>query len=487
MTRTPVVSLTSAVLAHTPGLVLNGSKPSREIATGGSEVAEAIRGSLRVFRDAVEYPPNQSYLGCVHPRDLPTRPWTAQPMVGAAADSRSGEIIPEAAFLGFLACADAFGLLTLAERAAEKAIEALAGHWARSHLDLDRITAATGDLERAALSPGALTVHDAAGQLALVVQPGHPSDPALSADVLLENLACKSTGTFAALHLLRDTNVDPTSVSYVISCSEEAAGDRYQRGGGNMAKAIAEAAGLTDASGVDVKDFCAAPIPAIVVASSLVASGVFDRVLVVGGASLPKLGMKFQGHLKHGMPILEDVLAASALLVEADDGRSPIVRLETVGRHRVRDGGANPQIMRSLVTDPLTRVGLKLTDIDDYATELHNPEVTEPQGSGNVPERNYRTIAALAARNGDIDRADIDAFTASRGMPGFSPTQGHIASALCYMPHAVQRLTTGDASRVQLLAKGSLFLGRMTEQSDGMSIVLERNNGPTTRQPEGDT
>jgi hypothetical protein len=29
--------------------------------------------------------------------------------------------------------------------------------------------------------------------------------------------------------------------------------------------------------------------------------------------------------------------------------------------------------------------------------------------------------------------------------------------------------------RVMLLAKGSLFLGRMTQLSDGMSVVLERN------------
>jgi hypothetical protein len=28
-----------------------------------------------------------------------------------------------------------------------------------------------------------------------------------------------------------------------------------------------------------------------------------------------------------------------------------------------------------------------------------------------------------------------------------------------------------------LLAKGSLFLGRMTQLSDGMSVVLERNPG----------
>jgi betaine reductase len=117
-----------------------------------------------------------------------------------------------------------------------------------------------------------------------------------------------------------------------------------------------------------------------------------------------------------------------------------------------------------------------MLDIDDYATELHNPEITEPQGSGNVPERNYKTIAALAVRRGDLARADIGDFVATRGMPGFAPTQGHIASALCYVPHARARLTEGQAQRVQLIAKGSLFLGRMSEQSDGMSVIIQRND-----------
>ncbi|MEJ7893866.1 MAG: DUF5940 domain-containing protein, partial [Solirubrobacteraceae bacterium] len=236
------------------------------------------------------------------------------------------------------------------------------------------------------------------------------------------------------------------------------------------------AAGCSDASGCDVKNFCAAPIPALVIASSLVAAGVFQRVAVVAGGSLPKVGMKFQGHLKHGMPILEDVLGACALLVEADDGRSPRVRLDSVGRHTVAAGSSNPKITEALVCAPLDRLGLKMLDVDDYATELHNPELTEPQGSGNVPERNYRTIAALAMRRGELSREDMGTFVQQRGMPGFAPTQGHIASALCYVPHARARLVDGGgARRVQLLAKGSLFLGRMSEQSDGMSVMLESN------------
>jgi betaine reductase len=131
--------------------------------------------------------------------------------------------------------------------------------------------------------------------------------------------------------------------------------------------------------------------------------------------------------------------------------------------------------MESLAVEPLERSGLGMLDVDDYATELHDPEVTEPQGSGNVADRNYKLIAALAVRRKELAREDIEDFMRTRGMPGYAPTQGHIASALCYLPHALRRLRSGDARRVQLIAKGSLFLGRMTQQSDGMSVLLERH------------
>ena len=115
--------------------------------------------------------------------------------------------------------------------------------------------------------------------------------------------------------------------------------------------------------------------------------------------------------------------------------------------------------------------------MDEYATELHNPEITEPEGSGNIPERNYRLIAALATRRGLLPAAGRDGFVERHGLPGFAPTQGHIASALAYAGWAREALTAGTARRVMLLAKGSLFLGRMCEQSDGMSVLIERNGG----------
>jgi betaine reductase len=113
--------------------------------------------------------------------------------------------------------------------------------------------------------------------------------------------------------------------------------------------------------------------------------------------------------------------------------------------------------------------------VDKYATELHNPEVTEPSGSGNVPLLNYRLIAAMAALGKEIDRADIPNFVERHGMPGFSPTQGHIASGIPFLGHAVEQIIAGEMERTMFLAKGSLFLGRMTQLSDGLSFILERN------------
>jgi betaine reductase len=45
------------------------------------------------------------------------------------------------------------------------------------------------------------------------------------------------------------------------------------------------------------------------------------------------------------------------------------------------------------------------------------------------------------------------------------------------MAHAVAGLREGSLRRTLFLAKGSLFLGRMTQQSDGLSFILERNGG----------
>jgi betaine reductase len=131
--------------------------------------------------------------------------------------------------------------------------------------------------------------------------------------------------------------------------------------------------------------------------------------------------------------------------------------------------------MRSLVVKPLNKIGKKIMEIDRYATEMHNPEVTLPAGSGNTPYTNYRLMGALAAMAKEIDPKSIEDFVRKKGMPGFSPTQGHVPAAVPFLGHALEAMRRGEMNTTLLVAKGSLFLGRMSQLSDGMSLLLERN------------
>jgi len=63
-----------------------------------------------------------------------------------------------------------------------------------------------------------------------------------------------------------------------------------------------------------------------------------------------------------------------------------------------------------------------------------------------------------------------------RGMPGYAPTQGHVPSAVPFLGHAIEAMKRGDMKRAMFVAKGSLFLGRMSQLSDGISFILEANS-----------
>jgi betaine reductase len=451
----------SQILAHVPDLVFSGSKPRREVARDAG-LFEQISAALRTDGEARRYLPNRIFVGTDDPRSLNDagRPWwTDLPEVAPPAHGPGGAFFSQGEFLTALSAVDGVGILELNE-----ADPPPNGSVQATLVDMIRSSPVRTQLIEPTTIPGR------AGELGRVGW-GYEGDEALSPSVLFENLCAKASAALALNHLLHEADVDPGSIDFVLSCSEEAVGDRYQRGGGNLGKAIAESVGAVNASGFDVKNFCAAPIPALVVAASLVESGVASRVAVVAGGSVPKLGMKFQGHLSAGMPILEDCLGGIAVLVGEGDG--PGVRLDAVGWHRVGDGTSPPQMFSQLVFEPLGRVGLTVSDIEVIGTELHNPELTEPQGSGDVPLRNYRTIAALAAQRGDIAKEATTEFLSGRCFAGFAPTQGHIASAICLLPHVLSGMRDGALKRAQLVAKGSLFLGRMTSTSDGMSVLIE--------------
>lgn len=458
-----VVKAAAYILAHAPDLVRYGSKPWREIAQNPA-LGERLRSHLRPFEAAAAYPPNQVFVGNLRPdalHEVP-EPWYAHPVPEAGPHGRFGGLLPQPALYRALKRADQFDLIGLDTRW----LADLPGGEGVRGWPADRIA-------QAVAAEQALPLYDGPQQVGCI-RPAHEQDESLTAQVLLENFAAKATGAFALEALLAQTGLEPAAVEYILSCSEEAVGDRYNRGGGNLAKAIGELTGCGRATGSDVKAFCAAPIYALVHAAALVEARVFQRIAVVGGGSLAKLGMKFLGHLDRGMPVLEDVLGGMAFLVAPDDGQAPRIRLDAVGKHDIAAGSAPQAIMEALVARPLEQLGMKLCDVGKYAAELHNPEVTVPSGSGNVPRTNYRMIAALAVLRREIGPRDMEDFIRARGMPGYAPTQGHIPAGVPFVGHALAMMAAGELDRAMFIAKGSLFLGRMTQLSDGLSFLLER-------------
>ena len=476
----PVVRDVRFFLAHTPGLVRHGSKPSREIAKKPG-LWEEIRSRLRSYTDATAYAPHQVLLGNRTPDSLISlaTPWYENPLAEASRTGPHGELVSEEEFYGLLKAADDFDLVWLEEGFAAGVRGLLEQHPLVPAKDVERVQGVPMSRIEGKLAEEAdvLPLVLRSGQPIGLIRTDYHEDASLMPDILLENLAVKATATMALRAVLAGSNADATSIDYVIGSGEEAIGDRYNRGGGNLAKAVAEATGCLEATGSDVKAFCCAPVHAMVMGGSLVASGVFPNIAVIGGCSLAKLGMKFQGHLAKDIPIMEDLLVGFAILLGPDDGRSPLLRLDSVGKHTVAAGSVQQKIVEALVQMPLERLGLHFNDIAKYATEMHNPEITDTAGSGNVPRTNYRLIAALAAQKGEIESGNEarDRFVAEHGMPGFSPTQGHMASAIPYMGHALDSLRANDYQYSMFLAKGSLFLGRMTHLSDGESFILEAN------------
>ena len=279
------------------------------------------------------------------------------------------------------------------------------------------------------------------------------------------------------LHAVKNTGIQKADVEYVIDCAEEACGDMNQRGGGNFAKAAAEIAGLTGATGSDTRGFCAGPAHAIVEAASLVAAGAYKTVMVTAGGCTAKLGMNGKDHVKKGLPALEDMIGGFAVVITQDDGVSPEFNLSILGRHTVGTGSAPQNVIGSLVTDPLDRAGLKVTDIDKFSPEMQNPDITKPAGAGDVPLANYKMIAALAVKRGDLQKADLATFPVKHGLTGWAPTQGHIPSGVPYLGFAREDILAGKVHRAMIIGKGSLFLGRMTNLFDGVSFVLQTNSG----------
>ncbi len=475
-----VIKGASYVLVHTPDMVLyNGTTQTTEkIVNPESDYLKAVPENLRTYEEAVSYWPNQTYIGNAHPDDLAKVefPWYDKKKDGAERYGKYGEIMPEEEFLLLVQASDMFEVVKLESGFVAAHKEAFAKNPIISEDIVARIVdgCELSEIEKFVNEEHAEGLYYE-GKLIGCVKAAHDIDTNLSAHVMHENLMSKASSVLALLYAIRNAGVAKEDIEYVVDCAEEACGDMNQRGGGNFAKAAAEVAGLTNASGSDARGFCAAPVHALIEAAALVKSGAYKTVAVTSGGCTAKLGMNGKDHIKKGLPILEDCLGGFAVIISENDGINPEIDLSLLGRHSVGTGSAPQAVIGSLVADPLDRAGLKITDIDKFSPEMQNPDITKPAGAGDVPLANYKMIAALAVKRGELDRKELANFTTSHGLTGWAPTQGHIPSGVPYIGFACEDILAGKIKNAMIIGKGSLFLGRMTNLFDGVSFVIHGN------------
>lgn len=486
MNNFPVIKGSSYVLAFTPDMIMHSgtTQTTEKVVNPDSEYLRELPKHYRTYEEVVSYIPNQVYIGNATYDDLGNTPFPFydKKWENAKSDGAFGSIVDEEEFYGTMHISDVFELVLFEPEFAKRVKEKLEKRKFFTEAQLEKLvadksTASREELERLVNEEHAEGLYINLTELVGVIKRAHDVDVNLSAHVMLENLVAKASNVIALIELVKKNNIKPEDIDYVIDCCEEACGDMNQRGGGNFAKASAETAGYTNATGSDIRGFCAGPAHAMIHAASLVHSGTFKNVVVSGGGCTAKLGMNGKDHVKKGLPVLEDCVASFAILVSENDGIHPVIRTDIVGSHKIGTGSAPQMVITALVGEPLTRAGLKFTDIDKYAPELQNPDITKPAGAGDVPEANYKMIAALAVMKKEIERSQIADFVKKHGMTGWAPTQGHIPSGVPYLGHLIKECLDKKTKRAMIVGKGSLFLGRLTNLFDGVSFIVEANEG----------
>jgi betaine reductase len=231
----PVIKACSHVLIHVPGFVRYGSKPSREIEDSPTSLLPAIEAHLRTFEQAAEYPPNQVFIGNLHPDHLNSieQPWYRHPVANASRCGPYGEIMSEEEFLGLMKLADDFDLMWLDKEAMPMLREALQSHSLWKNTDLGKLDTAVENtrIRDRIQNDGSIPLYHR-GCIVGCMHRHHEKDDALKAAVLMENLMAKTSGALALAHLLQNADIRADEVDLILNCSEEAVGDRYNRGGG---------------------------------------------------------------------------------------------------------------------------------------------------------------------------------------------------------------------------------------------------------------
>lgn len=220
---------TAYCLNFAPELALHyGGTPAQERrAKPDSEYLKALPGRAQSYEEAAGYAPNKTYIGAMSVEELAAAPSPWLENLGAPERyGKYGEIMPEDEFLGFMDICDVFDLIWLDKDFAARIKEKLAQDPVVGESQLARLEAGheAAEIAEAVEKHMALPLY-LDGRVVGCCRRAHDTDENLSAHVMLENLACKTSGVLALLHLIKNSGLAPSEIDFVVECSEEAVGD----------------------------------------------------------------------------------------------------------------------------------------------------------------------------------------------------------------------------------------------------------------------
>ena len=257
-----VVKGSGHVLVHCPSLLIYGHALQEEMKEGADKSLDLLLPNLRKYSESVTYLPNQVYIGNLEPEVLRDydQPWwdsSKNILENSKIFGPYGEIIPQDEFFALMKIVDVFDLVWLEKSFTAKITKKLEKHPLLSTFELQKLGEGKekGEIEEEIEKNKALALIDIDNDncnLIGCVRYAHKSDTNLSAQVILENIASKASASLALKYALKNIDYNSEKIEYIIECSEEAVGDAFQRGGGNLAKSIGEVVGCNRATGSDL-------------------------------------------------------------------------------------------------------------------------------------------------------------------------------------------------------------------------------------------
>ena len=232
-----VVKGTGYILVHTPDMIMrNGTTQTTEmIVNPGSEYLKELPNHIRTYDQAVNYYPNQTYIGNMTPAELAAieGPWYDKPMTDAPRYGKFGEIMPEAEFYILMQTCDVFDLMRLHKDFVAEHIEAFKANPIIDETIVARVHAGVeqDEIEHFVNDEHAEGIYFN-DKLVGYLKRAHDVDVNLSAHVMLENIVSKASSVLATLYAVKNAGINKEDVDYIIDCCEEACGDMNQRGGG---------------------------------------------------------------------------------------------------------------------------------------------------------------------------------------------------------------------------------------------------------------